>query len=133
MKNVTLTKISEIKTEKSRTDGKVSRQYYTAYFADASNPFAPARQRNIFQTHNADGTACSWKSGDPAIVAQFVGKQIPGEFVNVTTKPYDVNGRMVTSYTTVLLAGENLKAVLKQSGVEMAVETSQVEEGVSLN
>ena len=40
MKTVILNSISEVKTEKSRTDGKVSRKYYTAYFSDASNPFA---------------------------------------------------------------------------------------------
>jgi len=126
MKTVKLNSISEVKTEKVRTDGKASRKYYTAYFSDASNPFAPSRQRNFFQSHNADGTVATWKSGDPAIVKQYVGQTIPGEFINATVKPYEVNGRMVDSFTAVVLSGEKLSAILKQQGVELATEAPAV-------
>lgn len=120
MKTVKLISISEVKTEKVRTDGKVSRKYYTAYFADSLNPFAKQTQRNIFQDHNQDGTVAIWKSGDPAIVKNFIGKEIPGQIVNCSVAPYDINGRMVDSFTTVLLDGEKLSAILKQSGHTMA-------------
>lgn len=120
MKTVKLISISEVKTEKSRTDGKVSRKYYTAYFSDASNPFAPKRQRNFFQDHNADGTVATWKSGDPAVVSQYVGKEIPGEFINATVTPYELNGKMVNSYTAIVLSGEKLSNILKAQGHSLA-------------
>lgn len=126
MKTVKLISISEVKTEKSRTDGKVSRKYYTAYFSDASNPFAPKRQRNFFQDHNADGTVATWKSGDPAVVSQYVGKDIPGEFINATVTPYELNGKMVNSYTAIVLSGEKLSNILKAQGHSLA-ETAPVE------
>lgn len=130
MKTVKLNSISEVKTEKERKDGKVSRKYYTAYFSDATNPFAPARQRNFFQSHNVDGTIATWKSGDPAIVKQYIGQSIPGEFINAAVKPYEVNGKMVTSFTAVVLSGEKLSSILAQQGVELAGAASVVVETV---
>ncbi len=125
MKTVILNSISEVKTEKSRTDGKVSRKYYTAYFSDASNPFALKRQRNFFQDHNADGTLATWKSGDPAFVGKYVGKEIPGEFINATVSPYKIGENTVTSYTAVVLSGEKLSNIVKAQGHVLA-ETAQV-------
>ena len=116
MKTVKLVSISEVKTEKARTDGKISRKYYTAYFMDALNPFAKKQQRNFFEDHaNDEGTATIWKSGDPAIVKQFIGKELPGQIVNCEVEPYMINDRSVTSFTTVLLDGERLSTILKQS------------------
>lgn len=125
MKTVKLVSISEVKTEKQRIDGKVSRKYYTAYFADAQNPFAKQVQRNIFQSHSTDGIVATWKSGDPALVKSFVGKEIPGEFVNSVVEPYKIDGREVNSFTTVVLAGENVKTIFKQSGHTIVEETKE--------
>ena len=116
MKTVKLVSISEVKTEKQRTDGKISRKYYTAYFADAHNPFAKQVQRNIFQSHSTDGTVATWKSGDPMLVKSFVGKEIPGQFVNSTVETYKIDDRDVSTFTTVVLEGENVNTIFKQNG-----------------
>lgn len=117
---LTLVSISAISTEKPRSDKKVSRKFYTAYFADPANPFARKQQRNFFQDHlDEEGTVAGWKTGDPEIVKGFIGKQIPGEIVNCTVKPYQIGDRTVTSYTTVVLGGENLTKVLKQNNKEL--------------
>lgn len=132
MKTVKLVSISDIRTEKTRKDGKVSRKYYVAKFIDATNPFAPARQRNVFQDHNADGTVATWKSGDPSVVSQFVGKEIPGEFVNASVVPYEVNGRTANSFTTIVLSGEKLANVLKQQGMTLATSARAVVETLNV-
>ncbi len=121
---VKLVSISEVKTEKDRTDSKPSRKYYTAYFADTMNPFAKQIQRNFFQDHTGEvgKEIAVWKSGDPAIVKTFIGKEIPGEFLNVTVTPYTINDRLVTSFSTVVLANEKLATVLKQANHTLPAE-----------
>lgn len=129
MKTVKLNSISEVKTEKSRTDGKVSRKYYTAYFSDPSNPFAEARQQNVFQSHNADGTAASWKSGDPSIVAQYIGKELPGAFVARKVAPYQIGERTVDVCTQVVLGDVNeitIAKAFKANGFTLINETAPV-------
>ena len=130
MKTVTLISIGTIKTEKERKDAKVSRKFYTAYFMDSTNPFAKPQQRNIFQLHvGEEGKEVAWKGGDPAIVSQFVGKQIPGEIVaNISVKPYELNGKMVTTTSCVLLDGEKLETILKQANHELAVNVAVASE-----
>ncbi len=124
MKTVKLVSISDVKTEKVRTDGKPSRKYYTAYFADAMNPFAKQIQRNFFQDHvgEAGKEVATWKSADPALVKSFIGKEIPGQFINCNVETYKIGERDVNSFTTVLLDGEKLTSVLKQANHVLLVE-----------
>ncbi len=108
--------MSEVKTEKSRTDGKISRQYYTAYFMDPMNPFAKQAQTNIWQDHNSDGTIAIWKSGDPSIVKQFIGKTVPGAIVNSEVEPYEIDGRIVETFTCVVLGHQTKAQAFKLAG-----------------
>ncbi len=137
MKTVTLISVGAIKTEKERKDGKVSRKYYTAYFMDSLNPFMKKQQRNIFQNHvGIEGKELSWKAGDPTIVSQFIGKQIPGQVVNSTVKPFKIDDKVVNSYTCVVLDGEKLETILKQEGHELATKVEAIVEtkqAVTLN
>lgn len=130
---LTLDRISEVKTEKARQDGKVSRKYYTAYFSDPSTPFAQARQRNFFQSHNADGSEASWKIGAPEKTMNFIGKNIPAEVVTRKVTPYELNGKMVDSFTTVVLKGESVESAFKQQGHPLATSTSVEAEAEALN
>ena len=121
-----LVSISEVKTEKVRTDGKASRQYYSAVFSDPNNPFAKTVQRNFFQQHNADGTEGIWKGGNPSEVKQFIGKTIPGEIVSETVEAYQIDGRSVGTYSTVVLSGENKATVFKSCGHVIAIAQTSV-------
>lgn len=118
MNLVQLTKISEVKTEKERSDKKVSRQYYTAEFSDPSNPFNAPRIRNFYQQHNVTGDACAWKGAEPSKVVQFLNKTIPGAIVKRNVAPYKVEGseNTATKFTTVCLAHEDITAVFKAAG-----------------
>lgn len=111
-----LVSMSEVKTEKSRKDNKISRQYYTAYFMDPANPFAKQAQTNIWQDHNSDGTVALWKSGDPAIVKKFVGKTVPGAIVNSEVEPYEIDGRQVETFTCVVLGHQTKAQAFKLAG-----------------
>ena len=121
-----LDKVSAVKTEKERKDGKVSRKYYTAYFSDAANPFGKVAQRNFFQVHNADGTEASWKTADPEKTASFIGRTIPGEIVTRKVAPYELNGKMVNSYTTIVLKGETVESVFKQQNHSLVSESAPI-------
>jgi len=129
MKTVKLLSIGEILTETRTKDEKANRQYYVAKFMDSLNPFAAVRQRTVFQDHNADGTIAFWKSGDPSIVKNYVGKEIPGQIVNVSVESYQIDGRDTNTFTTVLLDGESLKTILKQNNhvIALAPTTKFVE------
>jgi hypothetical protein len=135
MKKLVLLAISAILTEKERTDSKVSRSYYTAEFQDPSNPFAPTVKRTIFQQHNADGTAASWRGGNPDIIKKFIGKEIPGEIVSKQVPEYDITigseSRKASKYTTVVFAHETVEQVFKASGHDLNTSTAPTEEVVA--
>jgi len=127
MQTLKLNKISEVKTEKERSDSKIKRQYYTGYFSDATNPFAPMRQQNFFQSHNEDGSIATWKAGDPSIVKQYLGKEIPGAFITRTVNPYQIGEKTVTSATCVVLGEVNevtIERAFKANGLTINSNTS---------
>lgn len=112
-----LISISATKTEKARTDDKVSRQYYTATFGDSENPFVPSVIRNVFQSHVGDeGKTAVWRGGNPTEVAQFVSKTIPGAIVTRAVAPYTIGERTVNKYTTVVYDNEDVAIVFKSCG-----------------
>lgn len=129
-----LASMTEVKIEKVRTDGKVSRKYYTARFTDPSNPFAPAVSRNIWQQHNNDGTSADWKVGNPDLVRTFLQKEIPGKVVSAEVTPYfipsengkseheGIKGNWVNRYSVPVFANESVETVFKQLGHELATE-----------
>lgn len=123
--------ITEVKSEKKRSDKKVSRQYYTAEFADQSNPFAKTVKRNFFQTHNADGSAAEWRGASPEAVTPFIGKEIPGAIVSKAVEAYTIgegaDQRDASTYTTIVLGNENIESVFKGLGHPLA-GTMQVAE-----
>ena len=120
--NLQLVSISEVKTEKERVDGKVSRQYYTATFINPENPFSKAVSRVFWQQHNVEGTEATWKTANPDLVKKFVGKLIPGRIVSSVVEEYDIVNagtgevRTATTYTAVVLEGETAQAVFKAAG-----------------
>lgn len=128
MRTLKLVSISEVKTENRTADSKPARKFYTAYFMDPINPFAKQQQRNFFQDHVGEkgSETCVWKSGDPAIVSKFVGKEIPGQIISCNVEPYKIDGRAVNSFTTVLLESDKLTSVLKQAGHVLAEEVKYV-------
>lgn len=124
MSHLKLISISPVKTEKARKDEKVSRQYYTAAFTNPANPFGKVVSRTFWQQHNADGTEATWKTGNPALVKDFVGKLIPGSIVSSKVEEYDItdslgNTRAASTYTAVVLEGETAQSVFKASGKVM--------------
>jgi len=130
MSQLKLVSISEVKTEKARSDEKVSRQYYSATFSNPLNPFSRNIKRVFWQQHNADGTLAEWKGADPKDVKAFIGKNIPGAIVSSQVEEYEISTpgfepRMANTYTTVVLDGETPQAVFKAAG-KIIVEAAEV-------
>lgn len=129
-----LISISATKTEKSRTDGKISRQYYTATFGDSENPFAASVIRNIFQSHVGDeGKTAIWRGGNPSEVAQFIGKTIPGAIVTKLVVPYTIGEKTVNKYTTVVYFNEDVATVFKSCGHPLVENAVVATPSVKLN
>ena len=129
MNNLLLVSVAPVKTETSnRKDGKVSRQYYVASFANPANPFGKTVSRTFWQQHNADGTEATWKTANPELVKTFIGKLIPGQIVSSKVEEYDIVNqgtgeiRTASTYTAVVLEGETAQSVFKAAGKVM-VET----------
>ena len=106
--------------DKDGIDGKLNltsdgRKYYIAAFRDPSNPFGAERTRVIAQTTDSEDNPV-WKAGNPSLIKQFVGKNIPGDIVTKSVVPYTVDGREVMSYTSVVLKGETITSVFKAQG-----------------
>jgi len=119
MSKLNLIRVSDLKTEKVRKDDKVSRQYFTIYVVDAANPFTSGAQRNIYQNHSADGKTAFWKTIDFKGAKALVGQSLEGEVSRLEVKPYDIDGRMASSYTCLILKGEDPATIARQSGHEM--------------
>lgn len=128
MNNLLLVSVSPVKTETSnRKDGKVSRQYYVASFANPNNPFGKVVSRTFWQQHSADGKEATWKTANPELVKTFIGKLIPGQIVSSQVEEYDITDslghtRAASTYTAVVLEGETAQSVFKAAGKVM-VET----------
>ena len=120
-KVLVLLAISALSTEKTRKDGKVSRQYYTAEFQDPNNPFASTVKRVIWQQHNIDGTEAIWKGGNPEQISKFIGKQVPAEIVSRQVPAYTVGENTATKYTTVVFGHETIESVFKSAGHELTI------------
>lgn len=111
MKTLRLLSVTETKLAK---DG---RGFYGATFQDPMNPFAKTVTRNFWQQKNAAGEPV-WKGADPAQVAAFVGKQLPGYIATKKVEDYAVTGgdnieRTANTYTTVILGSELEEQVFK--------------------
>lgn len=125
MNTVKLESISEVKADKNGV-----RLGYTATFSDPKNPFSPHRSRYFSQTYTDDTkTAAIWKAGDPAIIKDFLKKEIPGTIANFETEDYLIEGtdRMANTYSCVVLGHENAKAVLKAAGKVMKGSEAKAE------
>ena len=108
-------------------DGKLNltkdgRKYYIAIFQDPSNPFGVERYRVISQQSDSAGNAV-WRSGNPALIKQFVGKLIPGDLVTKDVEEYIVGDNTVSQYTCVVLKGESIETIFRQQGHELGSET----------
>lgn len=121
MSQLKLVAISQIKTEKDRSDSKISRQYYTAEFSNPANPFGKTVKRTFWQQHSTDGLSAEWRGGNPSEVKAFIGKLLPGKIVSSQVEAYDIadslgNIREANTFTTVVLDGENNQSVFKSAG-----------------
>lgn len=118
--------VSAVKTEKERKDNKKSREFLTVALADASNPFSPKVYiRNIFQRTLKSGDN-SWGAMNPLALKQLEGTMIEGKVATVNVEPYIIKGdkpendRTVSTFTTILFAGETIESVARQQGHKMA-------------
>ena len=128
MGKLLVTRVSDLKTEKARTDKKVSRQHYTLYVVDSSNPFTAGGQREMFQNHTQDGKSAFWKTIDYNFAKAMSGKEVEGEIVRLNVEPYDINGRPANSYTCVVLKGEDASIIAGKAGHKVIGAIAQASE-----
>ena len=97
------------------------RGYYLVEFKDPSNPFGQVRTRVIAQQFDSTGNPI-WKAGAPDVIKNYVGKLIPGDIVTNDVEPYQIGDRTLTTYTCVILKGENVATAFKRQGHTLAME-----------
>lgn len=114
-KQLRLLSLGDVKTAKDQ------RQYYAATFQDPTNPFAKSISRIFWQQKNAAGDA-EWRGADPEAVKPFLGKLLPGYIATKKVEAFDINGRQVDTYTTVILGSELESQIFKAMGHPLAVE-----------
>ncbi len=126
--------VSELRKEKARKDGKVSRQFYTLSLGDANDPFKKKRIKNVFETHKADGTA-GFSAANQEEAKALIGKTIPGSIQIVEVEPYAIAGsdRMANKFAAVIIGDETLANVLKSAGRVLKGQEVAVEATESLN
>ena len=108
-------------------DGKLNetsdgRGYYLTEFKDPTNPFGQVRTRVIAQQFDSTGNPI-WKAGAPNVIKNYVGKLIAGDIVTKDVEPYQIGDRTLTSYTCVILKGENVATAFKRQGHPLVSES----------
>lgn len=96
------------------------RQFVIMDLEDQTN-FRKFHRRNVLYSANEAGR---WPAATPKQMvsalqnAAAVGKQItlPGRVVTHNVVPYDINGRSVSTYTTIVLSDENEIKVFESQG-----------------
>jgi hypothetical protein len=106
------------------SDGRL---YFLVDVANPANPFDGRRSRMISQQFNSANEA-EWRV-DPASIRSLIGTVVGGDVVRHDVEPYELDGRMLTSYTTVVFAHESPETVFKQAGHPIK-ETQPVVESV---
>lgn len=119
---LTLLKMRKSSNPNAQVDSKTGlnvtsdgRLYYIAEFSDPTNPFAPTRVKMISQQKDSQGNFI-WKGGDPEVIKNYVGKQIAATTETHPVEDYDVNGRVVSTYTAVVFQHENVETVFRNAG-----------------
>jgi hypothetical protein len=120
--------VSTVKTEKSRKDGKKSREYVTVNVAD-SNPFSRFGTKlfpvNIFQSTTRKGEN-TWGAVNPLALKAFEGKEIPGDIQTIEVEPYSIGegeqARIATHYSCAVLAGYTAEQIAKNNGMKLKGE-----------
>ncbi len=127
-KQLIVSAVGALKTEKPRKDGKGRRQYFILSVFDANNPLASA-SRIIFQKHDAQGKAM-WKNGVDLhmVYTSMLGKPVDGQIVRGAVKPYKIQDKTVDNYTCAVFSNETFEVVAKEQGHELANATMQAVE-----
>ncbi len=115
----------KINTTKESDPNRKPRKYYMASFQDSANPFADVKTRLISQQYDTQGNPV-WKAGDPQVIKNFVGTEIAGDIVTKSVTPYDINGRMVDTFTCVVLKGEKVSRVFEGQGRTIVQPTAEM-------
>lgn len=110
-------------------DGKYNvtsdgRLYLMGEFENPENPFGGIVRRMIAQQFDSTGNPY-WKVNLKGIQAS-IGKVVAGNIVTHSCEPYEIGDRIVTSYTAVVFAHENMETVFRNAGhpIESVVEES---------
>lgn len=90
------------------------RKYIVLTLQDAENPLAPFRMRMLSQQFDSQNRPV-WKVDINAIL-NSVGKEIPGEIVEMKVDAYKVGERMVDRYTAAIFKHENAEDVFLNAG-----------------
>ena len=116
-------------------DGKLNvssdgRKYYMAWFADPNNPFIASSPVVVMQSGNHGRN--TWRMGDPEIIKDFVGKNIPGAIVSRQVEPYQITlsatgeTRQVETYTTVVYGGQSISAAFAGAGHTIVSNNAEI-------
>lgn len=90
--------------------------FVTMEFEDDTNIFKFSRSNRLYYA-NGD----KWGGATPEQMLQFVGKEVPGEFVTLPVVPYEIIGndgkpRQVGQYTTFVMPHEDKLTVFSNAG-----------------
>ena len=104
--------------------------YCVVTLEDQSNPTRFIKRTvNYRQQKNAQG-AWAWRGATPKVFHTMKTRIIEGRSVTHTVEPYEVSGREINTYTTIILTGESEASVFKNAGHPIASVEAQVGQSV---
>jgi hypothetical protein len=77
------------------------------------------------QQKNSQGL-WAWPGATPKLFVTRKGQTTQGKSVTHNVEPYDVSGRTVSTYTTIILTGENEATVFKNAGHPIVAQAAEV-------
>ena len=101
--------------------------YIGVTLEDHSNPLKYVRRHVNYRQQKNSAGKWTWRGANPQQFAKLQGSKVNGTVVTRTVQPYDVQGREVDSYTTIVLAGENEATVFRNAGHEIVSQAQATE------
>lgn len=124
----------EVRTEKVRKDGKVSRQYYTASLISLDT--GEARRVTFFQDHLEDGKKASWgKAFNPQLLKLLMARvqPMPGKIVELRlNEAYEINGNPVDKVKIYVPNEEKEDEVILKFLLDSGLITKDQAQGVTI-
>jgi hypothetical protein len=100
--------------------------YCVVTLEDQSNPTRFVKRVIAYRQQKNSQGQWAWRGATPKVFLGMKSRSIDGRSTTHNVEPYDVSGRTVSTYTTIVLTGENEATVFANAGHPIVAQAAEV-------